>query len=86
MPVAPTPAFKLGEMTEDPLQMYLMDIFTISANLAGIPGISIPGGFTGDNLPVGFQLLSDYLMEEKLFKTAHFFETSCNLTKHPLAI
>ncbi len=86
LPVTPTPAFKLDEMTDDPLQMYLMDAFTIPANLAGIPGISIPGGYTKDNLPVGFQILSNHLMEEKLFKIAHFFEKTSNLTKPPLAI
>ncbi|UCE49118.1 MAG: Asp-tRNA(Asn)/Glu-tRNA(Gln) amidotransferase subunit GatA, partial [Phycisphaerales bacterium] len=57
MPVAPTTAFKIGEKTDDPLQMYLSDIYTISANLAGIPGISIPCGFDGKGLPIGLQIL-----------------------------
>ena len=57
-PVAPTTAFRLGEKTADPLTMYLSDIFTISANLGGIPGISLPCGFTSRGLPIGLQLLA----------------------------
>ncbi len=86
LPVSPTPPFKLGEKTDDPLQMYLMDVFTISANLAGIPGISVPGGATETGLPVGFQMLSGHLMEEKLFRAAHYFETANDSTKPPLAV
>jgi aspartyl-tRNA(Asn)/glutamyl-tRNA(Gln) amidotransferase subunit A len=58
MPVSPTTAFKLGEKTDDPLQMYLADIYTIAANLAGVPGISIPCGFDENNLPIGLQIIS----------------------------
>ena len=75
-PVSPTPAFKIGEKTEDPLQMYLADIFTISSNLAGVPGISIPCGFTSDNLPVGLQLIGRHFDEETLLKTAYAYEQS----------
>lgn len=75
-PTSPTPAFKLGERLEDPLNMYLSDIFTIPANLAGIPGISIPCGFTKSNLPIGLQILGKPFDEEKLFRVAYAFEQS----------
>jgi len=73
-PVAPTPAFKLGEKVDDPLTMYLSDIFTLSANLAGIPGMSVPCGFSGTGLPVGLQLMAKHFNEEMLFRVAHRFE------------
>jgi aspartyl-tRNA(Asn)/glutamyl-tRNA(Gln) amidotransferase subunit A len=73
-PTSPTPAFKLGERTADPLAMYLSDIYTITANLAGIPGISFPCGLTKENLPVGLQLLAAPFAEEKLLRTARVFE------------
>jgi aspartyl-tRNA(Asn)/glutamyl-tRNA(Gln) amidotransferase subunit A len=73
-PTAPTPAFKLGEKTADPLQMYLSDIFTISVNLAGIPGISIPCGFTGAGLPVGLQILGRHFDEETVLRAAYAYE------------
>ena len=73
-PTSPTPAFKLGERTSDPLAMYLSDIYTITANLAGIPGLSIPGGLTRDNLPIGLQLLAAPFAEETLLRTARVFE------------
>lgn len=73
-PTSPTPAFKIGEKFNDPLSMYLSDIFTISANLSGGPAISIPCGFTSDNLPVGMQLMGNYFEEAKLFQVANFFE------------
>jgi aspartyl-tRNA(Asn)/glutamyl-tRNA(Gln) amidotransferase subunit A len=73
-PTSPTPAFKIGEKMEDPLSMYLSDIFTISANLAGIPGISIPCGFTKNNLPIGLQILAKPFAEETLFRTAYTYE------------
>jgi aspartyl-tRNA(Asn)/glutamyl-tRNA(Gln) amidotransferase subunit A len=73
-PTAPTPAFKIGEKTADPLTMYLSDIFTISCNLAGIPGISLPCGFTKDNLPIGLQILGKLLDEETVLKTAYAYE------------
>jgi aspartyl-tRNA(Asn)/glutamyl-tRNA(Gln) amidotransferase subunit A len=73
-PTSPTPAFKIGEKIDDPLTMYLSDIFTISCNLAGIPGISIPCGLTGDGLPVGLQILGKPLDEETVLRTAYSFE------------
>ncbi|NQU64213.1 MAG: Asp-tRNA(Asn)/Glu-tRNA(Gln) amidotransferase subunit GatA [SAR324 cluster bacterium] len=85
-PVAPTAAYKIGEMTDDPLKMYLGDAFTIPANLAGIPGISVPGGFTDNNLPVGFQLLTSHLEEGKLLKIAHRFQQSLHLSKPKMSI
>ena len=73
-PVAPTPAFKIGENIDDPLTMYLSDIFTISANLAGIPGISVPCGFSGNGLPIGLQLLGNHFDEAGLLKAAYNLE------------
>jgi aspartyl-tRNA(Asn)/glutamyl-tRNA(Gln) amidotransferase subunit A len=73
-PVAPTAAFKIGENIDDPLTMYLSDIFTLSANLAGIPGISVPCGFSSGGLPIGLQILGNYFDEEMLFKVAYEFE------------
>jgi aspartyl-tRNA(Asn)/glutamyl-tRNA(Gln) amidotransferase subunit A len=73
-PTAPTAAFKIGEKSADPLQMYLSDIFTISVNLAGIPGISIPCGFTKNNLPIGLQLLGKHFDEESILRAAFAYE------------
>jgi len=73
-PTSPTAAFKIGEKTDDPLKMYLSDIYTISVNLAGIPGISVPCGFTKKGLPVGLQVLAKPFAEETLFKVAHTYE------------
>src|SRR3990170_2535746 len=73
-PTAPTPAFKIGEKTADPLQMYLSDIFTISVNLAGIPGLTLPCGFTGDGLPVGLQILGRDFDEERILQIAYAYE------------
>ncbi len=73
-PTAPTTAFKIGEKSEDPLSMYLSDIYTISANLAGIPAISIPCGYTKDGMPVGLQILAKNFDEELLFRVAYTFE------------
>jgi len=74
MPVSPTAAFKIGEKIDDPLKMYLSDIYTIAANLAGIPGISIPCGFDEKNLPIGLQILSPAFTEDKLLRIARMFE------------
>jgi aspartyl-tRNA(Asn)/glutamyl-tRNA(Gln) amidotransferase subunit A len=73
-PTSPTPAFKLGERTSDPLAMYLSDIYTITANLAGIPGISVPCGLTKGNLPIGMQLLGAPFAEDTLLRAARVFE------------
>ncbi len=73
-PVAPTPAFRLGEKVDDPLTMYLSDIFTISANLGGIPGISVPCGFSTGGLPIGLQLMGPVFGEADLLQAAHAFE------------
>jgi aspartyl-tRNA(Asn)/glutamyl-tRNA(Gln) amidotransferase subunit A len=74
MPATPRPAFKLGERTDDPLQMYLEDVFTVSANLAGLPGISLPCGFTADRLPLGFQLIGRAFDEAGLLRIARGYE------------
>ena len=78
-PVAPTPAFRIGEKTADPLQMYMADVFTISANLAGIPGISIPCGFTTGGLPIGVQLMSRPFDELGLLQLARAIERATDL-------
>lgn len=73
-PTSPTPAFRLGERINDPLSMYLSDIFTIPANLSGIPGISIPCGFTQQGLPIGLQILGKHFCEETILRAAYSFE------------
>ena len=73
-PTCPSPAFKIGEKSTDPLEMYLSDIYTIPANLVGIPGISIPCGFTTTGLPVGMQIMGRHFEEEKILKIAKLFE------------
>ena len=73
-PTTPTPAFKIGEKIENPLQMYLSDIFTISANLAGLPAISLPCGFSKKGLPIGLQIIGPYLEEEMVLKLAYTYE------------
>jgi len=73
-PVAPTTAFRLGEHTDDPLAMYLEDVFTLPANLAGIPGLSFPVGFDEQGLPVGIQLMGRHFGEEILFQVAHVYQ------------
>jgi aspartyl-tRNA(Asn)/glutamyl-tRNA(Gln) amidotransferase subunit A len=86
-PTYPTSAFKIGEKVNDPLTMYLSDIFTIPANLAGIPGISLPCGFSSEGLPIGLQILSDSFQEEKLLQVAAAFEqeTGWHIQKPDLA-
>jgi aspartyl-tRNA(Asn)/glutamyl-tRNA(Gln) amidotransferase subunit A len=82
-PTSPTPAFKAGEKTADPLAMYLVDVFTVTCNIAGIPGISVPCGFTaGANpLPIGMQLLGPVFSEETLLRAARMFEASTEYHK-----
>jgi aspartyl-tRNA(Asn)/glutamyl-tRNA(Gln) amidotransferase subunit A len=74
MPTMPTPPFKLGEKSSDPLQMYLGDIFTVSANLAGLPGISVPCGFSSDGLPIGLQLMGRMFDEATMLRVADAYE------------
>jgi len=86
-PTSPTAAFKIGEKADDPLQMYLMDIFTISANLAGICGISVPCGFTRTpKLPIGLQLLGKPFGEETMLRVAHAYEQSTDWRKERATI
>ena len=73
-PTSPTPAFKFGEKSEDPISMYLSDIYTISTNLAGLPGISVPCGFSENGLPIGMQLIGQAFEEEKLLAIAHAYD------------
>ena len=73
-PTAPTTAFKIGEKTSDPLQMYLSDIYTISINLAGLPALSLPCGLDNDNLPIGLQIIGKHFDEATVLRTAHAFE------------
>ena len=77
MPTSPTPPFRLGEKTADPLQMYLADIFTVSVNLAGLPGISVPCGFAG-GLPLGFQLIGKMFDEATILRAADVYERATN--------
>jgi len=78
-PTTPTPAFRVGERTDDPMQMYLSDIFTISTNLAGIPGISVPCGFTATGLPVGVQFLAGHFQEGRLIQFASAYEKHAHI-------
>jgi len=82
-PTSPTPAFRLGEKVDDPLSMYLNDVYTVTANLAGVPGINVPCGLSSENLPIGFQLLGPYWSESNLFKLAHAYEQACPFTARP---
>ncbi len=74
-PVSPTPPFKLGERADDPVKMYLADILTVGANLAGIPGLALPCGFTKENLPIGMQFLGPHFSEELLFEVGKKYQT-----------
>ena len=73
-PTSPTPAFRLGEKTADPLQMYLADIYTVTGSLAGVPGISVPCGMTKAGLPVGMQIFGPHFSEARVMQVAHAFE------------
>ena len=75
-PVAPTPAWRIGEKSADPVQMYLADIYTLSLNLAGLPGMSIPCGFSADGLPIGLQIIGNYFDEARLLQLAHAYQTA----------
>ena len=80
-PVAPTPAFKIGENTEDPLTMYLTDIFTLSANMAAVPGISVPAGISSQGLPMGIQMMAGRFDEASLIRAGYGFEQAVALNK-----
>ncbi len=78
-PTTPTTAFKLGEKISDPLQMYLSDVFTVSANLAGLPALNVPVGFDKNSLPIGMQIIGNLFGESKIFTLANFIENNFNL-------
>ena len=73
-PTTPTPAFKLGEKTEDPLAMYLADIYTVTADLTGIPGVSVPCGKSASGLPIGLQILGKHFDEGTILRLGHALE------------
>ncbi len=75
-PTAPTPAFKLGEKTDDPLAMYLTDIYTVTINLAGVPAVSVPCGISSKGLPIGLQLIGNHFDEARLLNAAFAHESS----------
>jgi aspartyl-tRNA(Asn)/glutamyl-tRNA(Gln) amidotransferase subunit A len=77
-PVTATPAFQIGEKANDPLAMYLVDLYTVSANLAGVPGIAFPCGLTSGGLPIGLQLQAPPFREERLLRAAHMFQQATN--------
>ncbi len=83
-PTAPTPAFKKGEKASNPLAMYLSDIYTIGVNLAGLPGLSIPCGFSKSGLPIGLQLIGQPFKEAELLSIAHTYDRAHDwATRHP---
>lgn len=82
-PTAPSTAFPIGEKVDDPLAMYLNDIYTVTANLAGVPGLSAPCGLSAERLPIGFQLLGPYWSEPTLFKLAHAYQQARPFTERP---
>jgi aspartyl-tRNA(Asn)/glutamyl-tRNA(Gln) amidotransferase subunit A len=85
-PATPSPAFAIGEKTDDPVQMYLADIYTISLNLAGLTGLSLPAGLCDQALPVGMQLIAPALGEETLFRAARMFEKTIDFQAVPQMI
>lgn len=82
-PTSPTPAFLLGEKVDDPMAMYLNDVYTVTANLAGVPGLNVPCGLSSDKLPIGFQLLGPYWSEPQLLKLAEAYERAQPFTARP---
>jgi aspartyl-tRNA(Asn)/glutamyl-tRNA(Gln) amidotransferase subunit A len=77
-PVSPTPPFKLGEKTSNPLEMYLSDVLTVTVNLAGLPGLALPCGFSKTGLPIGMQLIGPRWSEERLFKVGEQYQELTN--------
>ena len=86
MPTTPAPAFRLGERLQDPLAMYLGDVFTVSANLTGLPAISVPAGFTGTGLPIGLQLTGRAFDEATLLRLGHAYETAAGWNRRRPAV
>jgi len=82
LPTSPTCAFRLGEKLDNPIEMYLSDIFTTTANIAGIPAISIPVGLSDEGLPVGLQLMSGHKRESELLRTARAIEKMVGFEEH----
>jgi len=85
-PVAPETAFKIGEKTDDPISMYLSDVYTLSLNLAGLPGMSVPAGFANsgvNNMPVGLQIIGNHFEEAKMLNVAHQFQQATDYHKQP---
>ncbi len=85
-PTAPSAAFPIGEKADDPIAMYLNDVFTVTVNLAGLPGISVPAGLSADGLPLGLQLIGRAFDEETLFRVAGVLESAANFTAKPPAV
>jgi len=81
-PTSPTPAFRFGEKVDDPLSMYLSDIFTVTINLAGLPGMSIPCGLTRERLPIGLQIIGRRFDEETVFRLAAALEAELRFHEH----
>ena len=83
-PVAPTTAFRIGDHSEDPLAMYLEDVFTLPANLGGVPGLTFPVGFDQQGLPIGMQLMGPHFREDILLQSAHVYQQHTDWHKcHP---
>ncbi|MDP7162807.1 MAG: amidase family protein, partial [Phycisphaerae bacterium] len=80
-PVGPTTAFKIGEKTDDPLTMYLADIYTISVNLAGLPALALPAGLSESNLPIGMQLIGPVFSEDRILRAARMYEKASDITR-----
>jgi aspartyl-tRNA(Asn)/glutamyl-tRNA(Gln) amidotransferase subunit A len=85
-PTAPSPAFRIGEKANEPLQMYLSDIFTIPCNLAGLPGLSLPCGFTRQGLPIGLQILANHFQEETILRVGYAFEQNTDFHRRKPAL
>jgi aspartyl-tRNA(Asn)/glutamyl-tRNA(Gln) amidotransferase subunit A len=85
-PVSPTPAFRLGERIQDPLAMYLSDVYTVTANLAGVPALSIPCGISREGLPIGLQVIANHFEESALLRFAASYMNAFPLVAPPLKI
>ena len=85
-PVAPTTAWRMGEKSDDPVQMYLEDIYTLSLNLAGLPGMSVPCGFSSAGLPIGLQIIGNYFAEARLLQIAHAYQSATDWHTHRAAV